>query len=152
MTIGVVDTNRVLAESKPGTVISGKLQQLSGKWQQQVALAEQRLEDVQGRLSKLTANTPAQTVFKQQHEARMLELALRHTQELAQAELEAYSEFWQAALSQNLAQELDRVGKAKKLSMVVTGPNAQIPYVDSTLDVTADVITAFNASFKEDSY
>jgi outer membrane protein len=152
MTIGVVDTNRVLAESKPGAVISGKLQQLSDKWQQQVALAEQRLEDVQGRLSKLPAGTPPQTVFKHQHENRMLELALRHTQELAQAELEAYSEFWQAALSQNLAKELDRVGKAKQLSMVVTGPNAQIPYVDATLDVTADVITAFNASFKEDSY
>jgi Skp family chaperone for outer membrane proteins len=152
MTIGVVDTNRVLAESKPGAVISGKLQQLSDKWQQQVALAEQRLDDAQNRLSKLTAATPPPTAFKQQHEARMLELALRHTQELAQAELEAYSEYWQAALSQNLAQELDRVGKAKKLSLVVTGPNAQIPYVDTALDVTTDVIAAFNASFKEEAY
>src|SRR3954469_9613925 len=113
MTIGVVDTNRVLTESKPGAVISGKLQQLSDKWQQQVALAEQRLDDAQGRLNKVTATTPPSTVFKQQHDVRMLELALRHTQELAQAELEGYSEYWQAALSQNLARELETVGKAK---------------------------------------
>src|SRR4051812_12436742 len=111
MTIGVVDTNRVLAESKPGAVISGKLQQLSDKWQQQVALAEQRLDDARGRLGKLPPSSPPQSVFKQQHEARMLELALRHTQELAQAELEAYSEFWQASLSQALAAELEKVGK-----------------------------------------
>lgn len=152
MEIGVVDTGRVLNESKHGKAVGARLQQLGERWQQQIALAEQRLDDAQGRMGKLNQQSAPNQVFKAQHEVRMLELSLRHLQEQAQADLEGHSEYWQAALSQALTGELEKVGKAKNLAMVVTGPNAQVPFVAQTIDVTAAVVASFDQGFREADY
>lgn len=148
--IGVVDTSRVLAESKSGKAVGEKLQKMNQRWQEQLAVTEQQREQAQGKLKKLDKSSQPSTVFKTQHELRMLELSMRHIQEKAQAELEAWSEFYQTALSQVLAQQIDAVGKAKKLLMVLTGPNAQMPFVASTVDITKDAIAAFDAAFDTD--
>jgi Skp family chaperone for outer membrane proteins len=152
MEIGVVDTGRVLNDSKHGKAVGTRLQALGERWQGQITLAEQRLDDAHGRLKKLQQTAAQAQVFKAQHEIRMLELSLRHLQEQAQTDLEAHSDFWQATLSQALTIELEKVGKAKNLSMVVTGPNAQIPFVAQTLDVTAAVVQSFDQGFKDADY
>lgn len=150
MKVGVVDTGRVLSESKAGRVVSQKLQKINQRWQEQAGLSEQRLEEARGRLGKADEKTPMASLFKMQHEVRMLEMGLRHLQESAQADLEAHSDFWQTSLSQTLAAELDRIGKRLELSMVLTGPSAQIPFVAQALDVTKDVIADFDKAFKDD--
>ena len=150
MQVGVVDTGRVLSESKAGRVVRQKLQKINQRWQEQAALAEQRLEEARTRLAKVDQKTPPASAFKMQHDVRMMELGLRHLQESAQADLEAHSDFWQASLSQTLAGVIDEVGKKRQLSMVLTGPNAQMPYVAETLDITSEVITQFDKDFKDD--
>lgn len=150
MKVGVVDTGRVLSESKAGRVVSQKLQKINQRWQEQAGLSEQRLEEARTRLSKADDKTAMGSLFKMQHEVRMLEMGMRHLQESAQADLEAHSDFWQTSLSQTLAAELERIGKRLELSMVLTGPSAQIPFVAQTLDVTKDVIVDFDKAFKDD--
>lgn len=148
--IGVVDTSRVLAESKSGKAVGEKLQKMNQRWHEQLAVTEQQREQAQAKIKKLDKSSAPSAVFKAQQELRMLELSMRHLQEKAQAELEAWSEFYQTALSQVLAQQIDAVGKAKKLLMVLTGPNAQMPFVASTVDITKDAITAFDSAFDTD--
>lgn len=148
--IGVVDTSRVLAESKSGKSVGERLQKMNQRWQEQLALTEQQREQGQAKIKKLTQTSAPSQIFKAQHELRMLELSMRHIQEKAQAELEAWSEFYQTALSQVLAQQIEAVGKAKKLLMVLTGPNAQMPFVATTVDITKDAIEAFDKAFDAD--
>ncbi|RYF49099.1 MAG: OmpH family outer membrane protein [Cytophagaceae bacterium] len=150
MKFGVVDTGRVLGESKAGRIVSQKLQKINQRWQEQAGMAEQRLEEARARLGKADDKTPMATMFKMQHEVRMMEMGLRHLQESAQADLEAHSDFWQTSLSQTLAGELERIGKKLELSMVYTGPSAQIPYVAEALDITKEVIVEFDKAFKDD--
>lgn len=149
-TVGVVDTSRVLAESKSGKAVGERLQKMNQRWHEQLAITEQQREQAQAKLKKLTKESQPSQVFKTQHELRMLELTMRHTQEMAQAELEAWSEFYQTALSQVLAAQLETIGKSKNLSMVLTGPNAQMPFVAATIDITQDAITAFDGAFNVD--
>lgn len=150
MKFGVVDTGRVLSESKAGRIVSQKLQKINQHWQEQAGLAEQRLDEARGRLSKADDKTSMASLFKMQHEVRMLEMGMRHLQESAQADLEAHSDFWQTSLSQTLAGELDAIGKRLDMSMVLTGPSAQIPFVAPTLDVTKEVIVEFDKAFKDE--
>lgn len=149
-TVGVVDTSRVLAESKSGKAVGERLQKMNQRWHEQLAVTEQQREQAQGKIKKLTKDSNPSQVFKAQHELRMLELTMRHTQEMAQAELEAWSEFYQTALSQVLATQIEAVGKQKNLSMVLTGPNAQMPFVAKSIDITADAIVAFDGAFNAD--
>jgi len=148
--VGVVDTSRVLAESKSGKAVGERLQKMNQRWHEQLALTEQQREQAQAKIKKLTQGSQPSQIFKAQHELRMLELSMRHIQEKAQAELEAWSEFYQTALSQVLAQQIEAVGKAKKLLMVLTGPNAQMPFVAQTVDITKDAIEAFDKAFDAD--
>ena len=148
--VGVVDTSRVLAESKSGKSVGERLQKMNQRWHEQLALSEQQREQAQAKIKKLTQGSQPSQIFKAQHELRMLELSMRHIQEKAQAELEAWSEFYQTALSQVLAQQIEAVGKAKKLLMVLTGPNAQMPFVAQTVDITKDAIEAFDKAFDAD--
>ncbi len=148
--VGVVDTSRVLAESKSGKSVGEKLQKMNQRWHEQLALTEQQREQAQAKIKKLDKSAQPSQVFKAQHELRMLELAMRHIQEKAQAELEAWSEFYQTALSQVLAQQIEAVGKSKNLMMVLTGPNAQMPFVASAVDITKDAIVAFDGAFDAD--
>jgi Skp family chaperone for outer membrane proteins len=150
MKVGVVDTGRVLGESKAGRIVSQKLQKINQRWQEQAGMTEQRLEEARARLGKADDKTPMANMFKMQHEVRMMEMGMRHLQESAQADLEAHSEFWQTSLSQTLAGELERIGKKLELSMVHTGPSAQIPYVAEALDITKEVIVEFDKAFKDD--
>lgn len=150
MKVGVVDTGRVLSESKAGRIVSQKLQKINQRWQEQAGLSEQRLEEARTRLSKADDKTAMASLFKLQHEVRMLEMGMRHLQESAQADLEAHSDFWQTSLSQTLAGQLEQIGKRLELSMVLTGPSAQVPFVAQTLDVTKDVIVEFDKAFKDD--
>jgi Skp family chaperone for outer membrane proteins len=148
--VGVVDTSRVLAESKSGKSVGERLQKMNQRWHEQLALTEQQREQAQAKVKKLTQGSQPSQIFKAQQELRMLELSMRHIQEKAQAELEAWSEFYQTALSQVLAQQIEAVGKAKKLLMVLTGPNAQMPFVAQTVDITKDAIEAFDKAFDAD--
>jgi hypothetical protein len=123
---------------------------MNQRWHEQLALTEQQREQAQAKVKKLTQGSQPSQIFKAQQELRMLELSMRHIQEKAQAELEAWSEFYQTALSQVLAQQIEAVGKAKKLLMVLTGPNAQMPFVAQTVDITKDAIEAFDKAFDAD--
>jgi Skp family chaperone for outer membrane proteins len=145
--VGVVDTGRVLSESKSGKQVGERLQRMNARWHEQLAISEQQREQAQAKLKKLGQDAQPSQVFKAQHELRMLELTIRHTQEMAQAELEGWSDFYQTALSQVLAAQIEVVGKAKSLSMVLTGPNAQMPFVAQAIDITADAIEHFDRAF-----
>lgn len=147
---GVVNTSRILAESNSGKTVAKKIQAQTARWQEQLSLAEQRLEDAQKRVEKLDPKTSRGTAFKTQHEVRMLQMGLRHLQESAQADLEAYSEFWQSALSQQIATAIDEVALGKKLAMVVTGPNAQTPYIAPELDISAEVTAVFDRNYRDE--
>ena len=148
--VGVVDTSRVLAESKSGKSVGEKLRKMNQRWHEQLALTEQQREQAQQKFKKLAQESLPSAIFKAQHELRMLEISMRHIQEKAQAELEAWSEFYQTSLSQVLAQQIEAVGRSKKLLMVLTGPNAQMPFVAETVDITKDAIVAFDGAFDAD--
>lgn len=148
MQVGIVDTGRVLNESKAGKFVSNKLQELNRSWQEKASLLEQQLIEAKKRLSKDDAKTPLPKLFKHRHEVRMLEMELNHLQQSAQTDLEAHSEFWQTSLSQTLSSELENYGKKLQLSMVLTGPSAQIPFVATTIDITEKIIVEFDKVFK----
>lgn len=151
MVIGVVETSRVLAESQSGKFVGGQLQQRGAGWQERMAVAEQQREQDQDNLQKNAAKLAPKERFKLELKIRMGAEQLGQMQKLAQLELEAYSEFYQAMLSQTLAGVLDALGKEKQYALILTGPNAQMPFVGASVDITDEAIKRFDQAFKQDA-
>lgn len=150
VTIGVVETSRVLAESKSGKHVGKELQTRGAGWQERMAVAEQQRDQDQDNLGKNSAKMSPKERFKLELKLRMGTEQLGQMQKLAQLELESYSEFYQAMLSQTLAAVLDTLGKEKDFALILTGPSAQMPFVGKTVDITDEAIKRFDAAFKPD--
>lgn len=148
MLVGVVETGRVLAESNAGKTVGKELQRRGQKWQEQLAVAEEQLEQDKKKHGEQAEKMAVKDRFKLELQIRMTSEKLTQMQKMAQIELEAYSEYYQASLSQTLAGVLDSLGKEKKYDLILTGPNAQMPFVGQTSDITAEAIKRFDAGFK----
>lgn len=150
VTIGVVETSRVLAESTSGKHVGKELQTRGAGWQERMAVAEQQRDQDQDNLQKNAAKMGPKERFRLELKLRMGSEQLAQMQKLAQLELEAYSEYYQAMLSQTLAGVLDALGKEKEFALILTGPSAQMPFVGRSVDITDEAIKRFDAAFKPD--
>lgn len=150
MLVGVVDTGRVLAESNAGKTVAKELQRRGQGWQEQLAVTEQQVEQDRSKLKDQGQKLSPKERFVLELKVRLGGEMLSQLQKRAQIELEAYSEFYQAVLSQTLAGVLDILGKEKSYGLILTGPNAQMPFVGDANDITAEAIKRFDANFKMD--
>lgn len=148
MLVGVVDTGRVLAESNAGKAVAKELQRRGQSWQEQLAVTEEQVEQDRKKLKEQGQKLAAKERFSLELKARLGSEMLQQLQKRAQIELEAYSEFYQAVLSQTLAGVLDVLGKEKSYGLILTGPNAQMPFVGESNDITLEAIKRFDANFK----
>ena len=150
MLVGVVDTGRVLAESNAGKTVAKELQRRGQSWQEQLAVTEEQVEQDRKKHKDQSAKMAPKERFSLELKIRLGGETVQQMQKRAQIELEGYSEFYQAVLSQTLAGVLDALGKEQSYSLILTGPNAQMPFVGEKNDITVEAIKRFDAAFKMD--
>jgi len=143
--IGVVNAQEILAKTKKGVEIQKKLEQLQKKKQQEA----QALQD---EIKKLEKDVLSPALNDETREKKGLELQtkrkdLKRYIEDAQNEFNRESQKELMELEKAVMPLIEQIGKSKGFTIILDITRPGIVYFDQTIDITAEVIKAFDAKY-----
>ena len=141
--IGVVNAQEILAKTKKGIEIQKRLEQLQDKKQQE-------LQAKQDEIKKLEKDVLSPALNDETREKKSIELQnkrkdLKRYVEDAQNEIQRESQKELVELEKAVMPLIDQIGKAKGFTIIFDITRPGIVYFDQAIDITPDVIKAFDA-------
>jgi outer membrane protein len=143
--IGVVNAQEILQKTKKGVEIQKRLEQLQQKKQNE-------LQSKQEEIKKLEKEVLSPALNQETREKKTLELQtkrknLKRYIEDAQNEIQRASRGELVELEKAVMPLIDQIGKSKGFTIIFDITRPGIVYYDQAIDVTAEVIKAFDAKF-----
>lgn len=143
--IGVVNAQEILAKTKKGVEIQKRLEQLQGKKQQELQIKQEEIK-------KLEKEVLSPALNQETREKKTLDLQtkrknLKRYIEDAQNEIQRASRGELVELEKAVMPLIDQIGKSKGFTIVFDITRPGIVYFDQAIDITAEVIKAFDAKF-----
>ena len=143
--IGVVNAQDILQKTKKGTQIQKRLEQLQTKKQAE-------LKTMQDAVKKLEKDVLSPALNEETREKKALELEtkrknLKRYIEDARNEINRASQKELVELEKAVMPLIDQIGKSKGFTIIFDITRPGIVYFDQAIDITADVIKAFDAKF-----
>ena len=143
--IGVVNAQEILQKTKKGIEISKRLEQLQKKKQNE-------LQTMQDEIKKLEKEVLSPALNQDTREKKGLELQtkrknLKRFMEDAQNEMQRATQKELVELEQAAMPLIDQIGKSKGLTIIFDITRPGIVYFDPAIDITPEVIKAFDAKF-----
>jgi outer membrane protein len=143
--IGVVNAQEILQKTKKGVEIQKRLEQLQVKKQQE-------LQTKQDDIKKLEKEVLSPALNQETREKKTLELQnkrknLKRFIEDAQNEIQRESQKELVELEKAVMPLIDQIGKAKGFTIVFDITRPGIVYFDEAIDITGEVVKAFDAKF-----
>lgn len=141
--IGVVNAQEILAKTKKGIEIQKRLEQLQSKKQQE-------LQAKQDEIKKLEKDVLSPALNDDTREKKSIDLQnkrkdLKRYIEDAQNEIQRESQKELADLEKAVMPVIDQIGKSKGFTIILDITRPGIVYFDQTIDITAEVISEFDA-------
>ena len=141
--IGVVNAQELLAKTKKGIEIQKRLEQLQGKKQNE-------MQAMQDQIKKLEKEVLSPALNQETREKKGLELQtkrknLKRFIEDAQNEIQRASKRELVELENAVMPLIDQIGKSKGFTIIFDITRPGIVYFDQAIDITAEVIKAFDA-------
>lgn len=140
--IAVVDIERIMKESAAGKNVRDQLATRRTSYQQQVTADEQKLREAeQALVAQRTTLTPEQFDVKRREFETQARAAQQRVQERARVLDNAFGEAL-GTIKQNVAQIVAELAKTRGVTVVLD--KSQVIVVESSLDLTASVLTQLN--------
>ena len=141
--IGVVNAQELLAKTKKGIEIQKRLEQLQQKKQAE-------MQTMQDQIKKLEKDVLSPALNQETREKKGLELQtkrknLKRFIEDAQNEIQRASKRELVELENAVMPLIDQIGKSKGFTIIFDITRPGIVYFDQAIDITAEVIKAFDA-------
>lgn len=143
--IGVVNAQEILQKTKKGIQIQKRLEQL----QQQ---KQSKLQAMQDEVKKLEKDVMSPALNQETREKKAVELEnkrkdLKRYIEDARNEINRASRKELEDLEKAVMPLIDQIGKSQGYTMIIDLTRPGIVYYDQGVDITAEVIKAFDAKF-----
>ena len=141
--IGVVNAQEILAKTKKGIEIQNRLEKLQNNKQKE-------LQAMQDEIKKLEKEVLSPALNDETREKKGLELQnkrkeLKRYIEDAQNEIQRESQKELAELEKAVMPLIDQIGKSKGFTIIFDITRPGIVYFDQAIDITPEVISAFDA-------
>jgi Skp family chaperone for outer membrane proteins len=143
--VGVVNAQEILAKTKKGVEIQKRLESLQQRKQQE-------MQTKQDEIKKLEKDVVSPALNQETREKKSLELQtkrknLKRFIEDAQNEIQRESQKELVELEKAVMPLIDQIGKSKGFTIIFDITRPGIVYFDEAIDITPEVIKAFDAKF-----
>lgn len=143
--IGVVNAQELLAKTKKGIEIQKRLEGLQQKKQKELTAKQEEIK-------KLEKEVLSPALNQETREKKTLDLQtkrknLKRYIEDAQNEIQRASQKELVELEKAVMPLIDQIGKSKGFTIVFDITRPGIVYFDQAIDITGEVIKAFDAKF-----
>lgn len=143
--MGVVNSALIVQKSKRGNSIRLKMETLKNQKKKQAEVMQQFIAKLQKDLTSPALNTA--TRQKKSEELEQNRLKLKRFFEDSQKELETKFQQELIKLQEQVLPLLNEVAKKKDLEMVFDLQRSGLAYVKQSIDITDEVIRAFDAKY-----
>jgi outer membrane protein len=144
--IAYIDLNTVATSSKEGQAAGVKIKDLQAKRTAELEGKQKQLQAAQQKLEQGGAVLSESARAQQAKEVERLQTELQRSSQDAQKEIQEFTQELQVQFQQKLLPIIEQVAKAKNLHFILSIADAGVVWVDSGLNVTADVVTALDAA------
>jgi len=144
--VAYVDLNTVATTSKEGQAAGVKIKDLQAKRTAELEGKQKQLQAAQQKLEQGGAVLSEAARAQQAKEVERLQTELQRSSQDAQKEIQEFTQELQVQFQQKLLPIIEQVAKAKNLHFILSIADAGVVWVDSGLNVTADVVTALDAA------
>jgi outer membrane protein len=141
--IGVINPQKVIAETIRGKQVQEKLKKLSDEKQQQIKGMEEKISKLEKDLMSPAIN--AETRDKKAAQLQNTRTALKRFVEDAQKDFQTEYAKEMQNLTKEIMPVIEKIGSEKGFTIIFDLNNSGISYFDKAIDVTDDVIKAYNA-------
>ncbi len=143
--VGVVDSGAILAKSKKGNTIRQKMEKLQKEKQDQAQTMQEQIKKLQQDLLSPALN--AATKQKKSEELNQKQIALKRYLEDSRRVLDREFQKELLQVEKQIMPLLRDIGKTKGLIMIFDVQKSGLAHYDKSIDITADVIKAFDAKY-----
>ena len=143
--MGVVNSGLIMQKSKRGTAIRMKMEELKSHKKKQAQVMQQFIAKLQKDLTSPALNVT--TRQKKTEELSQNQLKLKRFFEDSQKEMETKFQKELLKLQAQVLPLLNEVAKKKNLTMVFDLQRSGLAYVNESIDITDEVIKAFDAKY-----
>lgn len=145
--VGVVNAQEILQKTKKGVEIQKRLEQLQQKKQNE-------MQAMQDTIKKLEKDVVSPALNQETREKKGLELQtkrkdLKRFIEDAQNEIQRESQKELVELEKAVMPLIDQIGKSKGFTIIFDITRPGIVYFDEAIDITPEVIKAFDAKYSK---
>lgn len=145
--VGVVNANEIMMKTKKGNTIRAKIEAMQKEKQQQGLALQEEIKKLQQALASPALN--AETRDSKTEELNQKEISLKRFAEDSQNELERAFQKELYDMEQLIMPVIQEIGKSKGFTVILDMQKGGLVYFDATIDITADVIQAFDAKYAQ---
>lgn len=142
--IGVIDSDRVVAESAKGQEAIAKLKKLEEEKRVELQGLQQEIVDLRKRMEDGAQSLAAERLKELQKQAEDKVIALRRKQDDAQREFEAAQAEAFKGVEEQIIKVINQIGAENGYTMIFNKFRSGLVYATDTIDITDQVITRFN--------
>ncbi len=144
--VAYVDLNTIATSSKEGQAAGEKIRALQERKTSELDAKQKQLQTAQQKLEQGGAVLNESARAQQAKEVERLQTDLQRAGQDAQKEVQEFTNDMQLQFQQKLLPVIEQVAKAKNLHFILSIADAGVVWVDTGLNVTADVIAALDAA------
>jgi outer membrane protein len=143
--IGVLEVQRVVAESAVGKASLARVQKIQSQKQEDLTKRQNELKDLEKKIQDQNKSLSEEALDKLQKDYQAKALEFKRAQDDAQRELEELQRRELSELEKKVMPVIDAVAKEHGYNLVFNKFQSGLLFADATTDLTDAVITKFNS-------
>lgn len=143
--IGVINAQKVIQQTTKGKEITARLEKLGQKKQREVENMREQIKKLENEVTSPALND--QTRNKKNMDLQQKRTHLKRYIEDAQREMQQKSSKELSSLRQEIMPVIEKIGKERGFTLILDLTTSGIAYFDNTIDVTNEVIAAYDKRY-----
>lgn len=145
--IGVINPQKVVSETIRGKQVKAKLEKLGDEKQQKIKGMEDAIKQLEKELMSPALNTDAKE--KKAADLQAKRTNLKRYVEDAQKEFQVKYQKEMQTMYKEIMPIIEKIGAAKGFTIIFDLSNSGISYFDKTIDITNEVIKAYDQKYSK---
>lgn len=145
--IGVINPQKVVTETIRGKQVKAKLEKLGEEKQQKIKGMEDAIKQLEKELMSPALNAEAKE--KKASELQSKRVNLKRYVEDAQKEFQGKYQKEMATMYREIMPIIEKIGAAKSFTIIFDLSNSGVSYFDKTIDITNEVIKAYDQKYSK---
>lgn len=143
--IGVLEVQRIVAESAVGKESLARVQKIQGQKQEELTRRQTELKDLEKKIQDQNKSLSEEALDKLQKDYQAKALEFKRSQDDAQRELEELQRKELSELEKKVMPVIDAVAREQGFNLVFNKFQSGLLFADGSSDLTDAVITKFNS-------